>query len=308
VRYRLEIPPSGGAEAARGFVGAWLNDPALRAIVELEGGTWPATSDLLEQAEALHAFSEKWDRRRGRERLGATGGDHPEAQALMAHAAALGLTAAGATRDRRYDHALVLGGTALANIYRVKRLFELRRDGIEIQHPAALTALREISEDELRLVAEREAIAGLAAVGDTEFDVMTRAVASFAHEPAHVTRTPNENPNLVGAEATVGDTLVLAAPSGDPGRRANTRDNYGVYTKLIRPGDAVLIVTSSVYLPYQFFIGLQALGWDAPLTVEAVGFPPEWMEGVLTGPHAVLQELRSALYGATMTLRALPGA
>lgn len=304
MQYRLEIPASAGAEAVRDFVRAWLSRPALRSIVELEGGAWP-TGDLSEQAEALHAFSERWDRRGGRERLDATAGEVRDPDAVLALAADLGLTTVSDPAELLYDHALVLGGTALANVNRVRRLFELRSSGIAIAHPAALTALRPISSGEIELVRVRGDIAELARDGDSEFDVMTRAVSHFSGEQAEVTRVESANANLASAKAIVGDTLVLAAPSADPDRRANTRDNYLVYRRSIEPDNSVLIVTSSVYLPYQFFIGLQALGWDAPVTVEAVGFPPEWMGGVLTGPEAVLQELRSALYGAMMTLRAL---
>ena len=306
MRYRLEIPASGGARSVGDFVGAWLEQPALRSIVEREGGSWP-TGDPLERAEALHAFSERWDRRGGRERLEAVAGEVHDAEALFPPAAELGLTTATQPLAAHYDHALVLGGTALANINRVRRLFELRASGVAIAHPVALTALREIADGELNLVRAREDVVDMFQDGDTEFDVMTRAVSHFSGETAHVTRVAHANANLASAEATVGDTLVVAAPSADPRRRANTRDNYAAYRRLILPGDSVLIVTSSMYLPYQFFIGLQALGWDDAVTVEAVGFPPEWMGGVLTGPEAILQELRSALFGAVTTLRALAG-
>ena len=68
------------------------------------------------------------------------------------------------------------------------------------------------------------------------------------------------------------------------------------------PGESVLIVTSSMYLPYQFLVALQALGRREPRTVEAVGFPPELMDGVLTDPRSVLQELRSAILAAECLL------
>ena len=117
-------------------------------------------------------------------------------------------------------------------------------------------------------------IAAIAHGAATEFDVMTRAVAHFGGGEPRVTRTPNPNPNLAGARADVGETLVLAAPYRDPERRPNTRDNYDVYAERIERRDSVLVVTSSIYLPYQFFVALQALGWNEPRTIEAVGFPP----------------------------------
>jgi hypothetical protein len=306
LRYRIELPQHNGAGAVRRFVENWLDQPALRRIVELEDGRWPQGS-ALERATALHDFSARWDFRGGAERLelrGSASGDEAE---ILAAAHELGLAAADPPTTTQYDHGLVLGGTALASIYRLRRLFEFRGSAAEIRHPAVLTALRTIDEKELRLVRDREEIAALAEDVSTEFDVMTKTVARFSGSAPEVERRPHENPNLSSASAVVGDTIVLAAPSADPGRRANTRDNYDVYSKRIGPADSVLLVTSSIYLPYQFFIALQALGWDQPRAIEAVGFPPEWMQGVLTGVTNVLQELRSALFGAVNTLKQLDG-
>jgi hypothetical protein len=225
---------------------------------------------------------------------------------LLTDAAELGMTAADRPTDDRYDHALVLGGTALASVYRLRRLYELREDGLDIGRTAVLTALREIGEPELRIVRERPEIAAVVDRSPrTEFEVMTHSVELFSGSSSEVERTPNENPHLASAMARLGDVLVLAAPSADPGRRANSRDNYDAYIGQIGPVDSVLVVTSSIYLPYQFFVALQALGWEQPRTIETVGFPPEWMQGILTGPQNILQEIRSALFGARNTLQVL---
>jgi hypothetical protein len=306
VRYRLELPEGHGAEAVRDFIGDWMEQPALRRIVEAEGGRWPSGS-LEQTVEALHDFSDRWDFRGGAERLEidpAASHDHDEN--LLADAAELGMTTADRPIADQYDHALVLGGTALASVYRLRRLYELRAGGLDIGRTAVLTALREIGEPELQIVRERPEIAAVVDYSPrTEFDVMTRAVELFSESRAEVEHTPNENPNLASALARLGDVLVLAAPSADPGRRANSRDNYDAYVGQIGPADSILVVTSSIYLPYQFFVALQALGWEQPRTVEAVGFPPAWMQGILTGPQNVLQEIRSAFFGARSTLRAL---
>jgi len=307
VRYRIELPEDSGASTVRQFIERWVEHPALRRLVELEGGEWPQGS-LSERVAALHEFSARWDFRRGAERLDLKGGATTSSDGeIMAAAEELGMTRADLPLDDAYDHAVVLGGTALASIYRIQRLFELRGASIGVASAAVLTALRKIDEPELELVTARGDIAAIAHGAATEFDVMTRAVAHFGGGEPRVTRTPNPNPNLSGARADVGETLVLAAPSADPGRRPNTRDNYDVYAERIERSDSVLVVTSSIYLPYQFFIALQALGWNEPRTIEAVGFPPEWMRGVLTGASNVLQETRSALYGAMNTLKLVDG-
>ncbi len=305
VRYRLVLPGDDDGAAVRDFIASWVGHPALRRIVEADGGTWPVGS-LDEQVEALHEFSRRWDFRGGAERLDmASGRLQLDVDRLLADAGELGLTLADPPSQSRYDHALVLGGTALASIYRLRRLYELREAGLDVGTVAVLTALREVSEPELELVRTRPNIAHIVSGSTTEFDVMAAATAAFSHSSARVEHEAHSNPNLASAQAQVDDAIVLAAPSGDPSRRANTRDNYDVYAKRIGPTDSVLVVTSSIYLPYQFFVAVQALGWQQPRTIEAVGFPPEWMDGVLAGPANVLQELRSALFGARNTLRQL---
>ena len=305
MKYRLDLPGNDQGEAVQDFISSWVHHPALKRIVEMEGGSWPQGS-LLDQVEALHDFSDRWDFRGGAERLDiASDPSQQNSGLLLASAAELGLTIAEPPSESHYDHALVLGGTALANIYRLRRLYELRESGLDVGHVAVLTALRQVGDSELELVRARPDVASLVEEVDTEFDVMFVSTAAFSNSTAHVEHTPNANPHLASAMAQVGDATVLAAPSGDPDRRANTRDNYDVYASKIGPTDSVLVVTSSIYLPYQFFIALQALGWEQPRTIEAVGFPPEWMDGVLTGPTNVLQELRSALFGARNTLRAI---
>jgi hypothetical protein len=306
MRYRIQLPKENGAEAVRNFVADWVNQPALRQIVQAEGGHWPE-GPLEQQVEALHNFSDRWDFRGGAERLEIEHGSlKNHSDRLLIEAADLGMTAADRPVSGQYDHALVLGGTALASIYRLRHLYELRGRGLDIGHVAVLTALREVGEPELQIVRERPEIAVIVGQSpQTEFDVMVRATELFSRSSSIVERMPNSNPHLESAQAQIGDAVVLAAPSADPERRANSRDNYDVYADQIGSTDSVLVVTSSIYLPYQFFIALQALGWEQPRTIEAIGFPPEWMQGILTGPENVLQEIRSALFGALNTLRAL---
>lgn len=302
--YRIVMPGDDKGATVRQFVADWLGHPALRRIVEAEGGMWP-DGNLEDRAEALHRFSAKWDRRSGGERLTMSAGEVAmDVDDLLADAAELGMTESRTPTQHVYEHGLTLGGTALASIYRVMHLFGLRAGGVGLTSVGILTALREIAAEERRLVSQRADIAELADYR-TEFDVMVAAAERFAIGTAEVHRTDHENPHLRAADAQVDGARVLAAPSGDASRRPNTFDNYAVYRRNVDAGDRLLIVTSSVYLPYQFFVALQALGWKRPLTVEAVGFPPEWMQGVLTGPANVLQELRSGLYAARRTLAAL---
>ena len=305
MRYLIELPGDDGGASIRDFIAEWIETPGLRRIVEREGGEWP-DGTLEERVESLHEFSERWDFRSGAERLEIDAVEEGlDSEQIAVAGNELGLTAAEAPSQAHYDHGLVLGGTALASIYRLRRLYELRDSGVEMDHIAALTALRAVNEAELKLVRERPEVADLAEGVKTEFDAMTAVTVAFSHESAAIEYTANKNPHLASARAWVGDALVLAAPSGDPSRRANTRDNYDVYFRQIKSGAPVLIITSSIYLPYQFFVWVQApVGWTR--RIEADGFPPEWVAGVLTGPMNILQEIRSALFGAMVTLGRLP--
>lgn len=302
--YRVEMPGDDGGAAVREFVASWLEHPALRRIVEAEGGAWP-TGSLTDRAHELHQFSTRWDRRSGAERLEMGRGDIAmDIDELTALAGNLGLAGACAPTGSGYEHGLTLGGTALASVLRVKHLLGLRDRGVDMESVGMLTALREVGVEERELVARHPELSELAEA-ESEFDVMVAAAARFTGSDAEVDRTEHPNPHLRSAIARVNGAVVLAAPSGDPSRRPNTFDNYAVYRPRVKAGDRVLIVTSSIYLPYQFLIALQALGWRQRLTIEAVGFPPEWMDGVLTGPANVLQELRSGMFAAMRTLGAL---
>jgi hypothetical protein len=281
------------------FLEAWLARPELRSLVEKGGGIWPNGGELVVRLRALHEFSERWDFRRGVERLQITGADTDiDPETVMAAATMLGMATYLPPSDPRYDHALVLGGTALANLNRLRSLHGLIDDGLNVGKVCALTALRDMPFPEVELVRERPEFAHLVEGATTEFDVFVAAAAEMFNAQPRITRTDHDNPNLSHARAEIGHVIVLAAPSADPERRPNTRDNYAVYTSEIEDGDSVLIVTSSIYLPYQFFVGLQALGLDRSGVAEAVGFPPAWMGGILTGPTNVLQELRSAFFAA----------
>lgn len=301
-RYSVDLDDSSPRDQqVKELVESWLATPALQEVVTAHGGPWPE-GELGSRLEALNDFSQAWDFRSGGERLDIIADSDIEEQLIESRASDLGMTVSQAPTKDGYDHALILGGTVLASVNRVRRLADLLEGGLGIKNIAALTALRELPENEIELAAKNGVGDSILAEAESEFDVMLNATAELLADTSdHAIETiSNENPNLRSASANFdrGDIQVLAAPSGDPERRANTLDNYAVYESAISPGDSVLVVTSSIYLPYQFFTAVKSMGFDRNLTLEAVGFPPEWMNGILTAPRNVLQELRSAFFGA----------
>ena len=162
-RYRITVAcADNGRRAALDFLEAWLDRPELCRLVEQGGGTWPASGDPSQRLQILHDFSERWDFRRGAERLqiGQPNADI-DADVVMSSAAGLGMTTALSPSDGQYDHAVVLGGTALANLNRLRRLHDLIDGGLDVGRVAALTALREISPSEVDLARERPQLSHL---------------------------------------------------------------------------------------------------------------------------------------------------
>jgi len=304
--YRIELPDPENAEAEiRSYLSRWLEVPALREIVEAHGGKWPVEGSLKQRLDELNEFSQAWDFRGGAERLDINDQTQVNEDLIMSQAADLSMTVPVSPSASSYDHGLILGGTALASIFRTRWLGELLDDGLEISHVASLTALREIPGNELDLARNKGANPRYLDGAEVEFDVL-RAVAEDllgGGEVAEITREESDNPHLRSAVGRIGGRFsIIAAPSADPARRANTFDNYAAYLGAIGESDSVLVVTSSIYMPYQFAVAIRAIGWQQPVSIEAIGFPPDWMDGVLTGPKNVLQELRSAFYGAVTLL------
>lgn len=310
-RYLLTLDGSGQRDRLIAeLVESWLAVPALREIVTAHGGPWP-DGDLASRLETLNEFSQAWDFRTGAERLDIVADSEIEEQLIERLAPQLGMTDSLAPVNGTYDHALILGGTALASVNRTRRLAELIEAGLEVGSIAVLTALRELPSSEVDLAREKGVQVSILDGATNEFEVMLAVASRYlaGDSDGEVDLRSDQNPNLSSASASLegGAIRVLAAPSGDPDRRANTLDNYAVYEESISPGDSVLVVTSSIYLPYQFFVAIRSMGLDRAVTLEAIGFPPEWMGGVLTGPRNVLQELRSAFFGAKNLVAAIGG-
>ncbi len=86
----------------------------------------------------------------------------------------------------------------------------------------------------------------------------------------------------------------MAAPSAEPSvRRADTSDTYRFWAGEHHPGpgDAVLIVTSPIYVPFQHADALRLLTLPYGCAVDTVGFDAAQR----SGPERYLQEIRSAV-------------
>ncbi|MEV0807577.1 hypothetical protein [Micromonospora sp. NPDC050200] len=294
------------AQVARG-VRAWVESPPLRALVARFGGDWPA-GDLTAVLAGLDDFSARhWDFRGGRERPEAREPalDPATAGLVRATAEALGLVRPVPPAQPRYAHLVVLGGLAHACLRRVAYAAQLVRHGPAVAgEVAVLGSFRPLSE------VERAVLAGTGIEADTEVDALDAAVrwvlgvAAPSEEDGRDTGHPHHSwSSRTYRPDGLPPVRVLAAPSSEPERRrAHTADTQRFWAAHVRlsPGDAVLVVTAPIYVPFQHCDALRTLAVPYGCSIETVGVDPalpdltRLPEPTLT-PGRYLQEIRSAI-------------
>jgi hypothetical protein len=108
-------------------------------------------------------------------------------------------------------------------------------------------------------------------------------------------------------ELAWGPLSVLAAPSSDPSRRANSQDTFRFWAEN-RRAESVLVVTTPIYVPYQGAAAVEVLGLGYGIAVESVATSAaandlgEFTQVFQATHH--LQELRSAVRGMLSLRRA----
>ena len=98
--------------------------------------------------------------------------------------------------------------------------------------------------------------------------------------------------------------LAMASKSSDPDRRpANTADTYDQLARsgCLDPGQELLLVTSSIYRPYQHLQATRVLSLQHHQIVETVGVPSD--ERIPSHPPSgLLQEVRATLMAGSSLL------
>lgn len=284
----------------------WVGRPALEGLVRHFGGPPRADRDALSWLEVLAPFSEAWDFRRGRERNLATAPTFAteDTNLILDAATALGMRGAQPVPGHGYDAIVILGGLVRASLARPLFAARALGDGsIRAKRVVALGGHRTLGGDEVDM-AERL----IGAHANDELDAMDAGVrhAFGVDEPALVR---GEESDVVGASWTVREYQtregvavdVIAAPSSEPGRRANTADTYrwlATSSGLLAPGAQIVIVTTQLYVPFQAADAWRELRLPHDIFVEAVGIDPGGVDPRLEQlfqPHWYLQETRSAI-------------
>lgn len=283
----------------------WTASLALTDLVEAFGGR-VAPNDLYSRLVWLDEFSAaNWDFRSGAERNLAARTDLAASieQQTVASATALGLTDRTLPRYDQYDAVLILGGLVRACIVRA-RYAAILSERVNFGTITALGGFRCLAGDEPGLVKQLRLDGAT-----TELDAMVAGVKrafDLTSRPRWNRGERRDNDNESWAEITFEYSTplaVIAAPSTEPeARRANTADTYSwwasqqPYSLLNR---RILLITTSIYVPYQGAEALRLLAIPHGAEVDTVGAPQQVADlGAHTQVfHATnyLQEIRSTV-------------
>ncbi len=282
----------------------WIADPALRELVGLFGGDWPAEGDSLRRrARALAEFSEVWDWRNGGSRLDIVAPEQVQALSgkILQLVHQLGIIEPPPLHGGDYDWVLVLGGLATGCRSRTEYVSELLASGaISTKRLCLLGSFRELHD------AERATAADFAPQAQTEVG-MLQALADYefpSSEPwkLQVEGDPDAEPRnaqLIGRREGALALNLYAARSSDPGRNANSADTYRQFSNDVAlHGGRLLLVSTHIYAPYQHWDAVRVLGLPCRVAIETVGTPPAASRRDFDAAW-YLQEVRSALRSAS---------
>ena len=291
------------------LVDEWIHRPALRRLVEMDGGTWP-TGTLDEIVAGLGAFSSIWDRRNGQSRLvfkdETESRDDERAEFIYASAKELGLLRPGPPTLTEPEYLLILGGLATGVEPRVLHSAELLSQGVVMTDcVAALTSFRPLHEREF------PAAQHYAPEAKYEIDLLTAMLDQIFTGHGQWTETLTGDPSADPYRAEDRRErsghprlITYAARSGDPkNRAANTADTYIQFAadNQLHDGQTVLIVTSAIYVPFQHMDAVRVLG-PFRVAIESIGVPSS-SSRTSHPPSAYLQEVRSCLRSAQALLQ-----
>lgn len=281
----------------------WLESAALQQLTAAFGESNPA---LTQDLQAL----EKWsasilDTRRGAERRDAvlTRWTTGQTQALLSAAGPLGLLQTALPSRASYEITILLGGATTGNRLRVTLARDLATRGVDLGMLVALTAERALSDHERASDPD--------SVNDrTEWSNLLRYLVD-AFGPLKASAA------IIGGAGTFawqdrsfdtavgGNLRLLVAPSGSVHRRANTSDCMAfLFDRIPLPQRRhVLIITSAIYTPYQYFTGASIISSDGSDHVEFVGTPTSTDGDISLLAQRIAQEIHAAINAATRLLR-----
>lgn len=269
----------------------WLTGDVLEQLIRQLGGPAP----VIEHLADLRVWSRSvLDTRRGAERREAQQLDLPHEllHALIEAAAPLGLVRTAAPIRSHYDAVIVLGGATTGNRLRTQLVRETLRT-VDTSLLVALASDRPISRSEL--VDEPDSFADATEWGNLvrEFD------ESFGLEADQCdTSLRTEHDQAYRTRAGIPVRVLVAPRDGDrrpttPQQLAFLRDRIAVSNR-----QSVLLVTSAIYAPYQFFTGADAVLVDGAVHAELTGTETAMTGDLQRLAQRIGQEIHAAIDAA----------
>ena len=283
-------------EDVRRQAAQWLAQPAFEKMLRAFG-----IDRLLDPDELVTWSGSVLDTRDGHERRDAptVKWTAQHVQAIIEAARDLGLLATDPPQRSGYAVTLILGGAATGNRLRTQFVHDLESAGVGVGTIVALATNRAISSSEHLSDPESTDDA-------TEWMHLLRCVNDLFGplEPP-----PRDTPAIGDAELENkcvrrggGAIRLLSAPEAT-NRRPTTLDTLTFLLNRIGPNELspILVVTSAIYAPYQFFAGAPALLGGGVRPVELVGTSTSRTDDQLLAQR-LGQELHAAITWARRAL------
>lgn len=295
----------------------WTRSEDIKKLLVMFGGIpkFADVPDLESRLQGLVKFSEKWDFRSIQKEKVLTGEKEvarwllmddefikKNSEEILDAAENLGLINVREPLYDHYDYILALGGARFTNLHRCQMAALVAKEKQMNCKIIALGSMRPISDS------ERYAIDTYAPSASTEFDAMHAGMCIALNDGEDMLYTEEKHEDInVNISWNVrkydldykgiSECYLIAAPSSNPSRRANSADAYEFFFKHFHPkeGSRILLCTSSIYAPYQH---VRFFEYDIEYNIQSdvVGvdrFITDAM--VLSKPVNYLQEMRATL-------------
>ena len=301
-----EYPPlpwiSAGNHAVRTRAAEWLRSPSLQRVLDVFGGAdIRVDTDDPETLTRLRRWSRsRLDSRAGRERHEAQHTEYSPLQVRVLREAAgpLGLLRTFAPAHSDYDLTIVLGGTVTGNEVRAGYAFEMQAKGVHLGKLVGAGAYRPLSPAEKTAAADSGAPP---AARVQEYDHLAWVLSRFTSaDHRRMVREQGKADTFSSSRievlerAGVPAAFLAQAPSRRPSRRADTLDAVlFARAELDAAAGQTLVITSSLYAPYSFF--LLAPHATPEGHIEVVGTPTEISQQPARQAQRFAQEIHSTL-------------
>jgi hypothetical protein len=274
----------------------WLTSPHLGALIHAFGG--PTVSDDKASLQELRSWSAKnFDKRQGVERR-----DSPSAQLtenqqqiLIMAARPLGLLGTAAPTATDYDAIVVLAGATTGNRLRTVLANESHRKA-PTQLLIGIASRRLLSEHEYGTDPDSRCDGTEWRNLQRMFEEHVDGIQIDAWRDSGGSRDGDE----LGTITSRGTAVELLIAPDRQGRRATTVEQLEFLAQRIPPDRrrSVMLVTSAIYVPYQFFAAAGVVLRFATRRVEVIGTTTSTEGDPANLAQRIMQEVHAAIEAA----------